>query len=94
MHTERIISLDTDFKIHHCHVIGLVDESDGDTPALEQAILDDHEDKINDIMTRLIQLSHSKSSPTVAAPSTGVESAAEPSRLSRRRLQRLESSLS
>ena len=44
-------------------------------------------------MDHLTQLSHRKSSPTVTAPSTGLQSAAEPSRLSRRRLQRLESSL-
>ena len=93
-HTERIISLDTDFKKHHFHVIGLVDESDGDTLAQEQAILDDHEDKINDIMTRLAQLSHSKPSPTVEAPSTGLEpTKAEPTRLLLRRLKHMESTL-
>ena len=44
-------------------------------------------------MTCLTRLRHTKSSPTVVAPSTRVESAAEPSQLSRRRLQCSESSL-
>ena len=31
VHTERIISLDSDFKTHHFHAIGLVDENDEET---------------------------------------------------------------
>ena len=54
---------------------------------------DDHDDWINDIMTRLTQLSHGKSSPTVAAPSMGIESAAEPTRLLRTRLDYMEGTL-
>ena len=92
-HTERIISLDTDFKTHHFHVIELVDEDDEDTLKQEQAILDDHEDRMNEIMDHLTQLSHSKSSPTIVAPSMGLETKAEPSRLLRRRLNHMESTL-
>ena len=92
-HTERIISLDTDFKKYHFHLIGLVDEFDEDALTQEQAMVDDHDDRINDIMNRLTQLSHYKSSPTVAAPSTGLESAAEPTRFLCRRLNYMETTL-
>ena len=59
----------------------------------EQALLDDHEDRMTNIMDRLIQLSHAKPSPTVMAPPISLEMAAEPSRLLHRRLHHLESSL-
>ena len=92
-HTERSVSLDSDFKTNHFHISGLVDKEHEETLKREQAVLDDQEDRMNEIMDCLTQLSHSKSSPTVVAPPMGLETAAEPSRLSRQRLQRLESSL-
>ena len=52
-------------------MIGLVNEEDEDTLRREQAILDDHEDRMNEIMDCLTQLSHSRSSPTVVAPPMG-----------------------
>ena len=93
-HKERFISLDSDFKAHHFLIIELVDEEDEETPKREQAILDDHENRMNETMDHLTQLSHSKSSTIVVAPPIGLETAAEPSWLSRKRLQCLESSLS
>ena len=92
-HTEKFISLDWDFKTHHFHVIGLVDEEDEENLKWNQAILEDHEERMNEIMNRLTQLSHSKSSPTVATPPMGLESAVEPSRFLRRRLDYMESTL-
>ena len=92
-HNERIISLDSDFKTHHFRIIGLVDEEDEETLKRKQAILDEHEDRMNEIMDHLNQLSHSKSSPTTMARLIGLETAAEPSRLLRRRLNHMESTL-
>ena len=93
-HMEKFISLDSDFKTHYFHIIGLVDEDDEETLKRVQAILDDHEDRMNEIMDCLTQLSHSKSLPTVVAPPMGLETAAEPSRLLHRRLNHMESTLS
>ena len=49
-HTERSIFLNSDFKTHRFHIIGLVDKEDEETLKLEQAILDHHEDRMNEIM--------------------------------------------
>ena len=53
-HTEKFISLDSGFKTHHFHVVRLVDE---ETLKREQAILDEHEDRMSEIIDRLTQLS-------------------------------------
>ena len=92
-HMEKFSSLDSDFKAHHFHIIRLVDKNYEDTLTWEQSMLDDHEDRMNDIMDRLTQLSHNKSSPTVTAPLTGQESAAEPSRFLRRKLDYMKTTL-
>ena len=52
-HTERLISMDSDFKKHHFTIIELVDE-DQETLEWEQALLDHHEDKMTNMMDRLI----------------------------------------
>ena len=44
-HTERLNSLDSDFKEHHSHIIELADEEDQQTLEWEQALLDNHEGK-------------------------------------------------
>ena len=66
-HTERFISLDSNFKKHHFHITELVDEEDEETLKQEQAILDDHDDRMNEIMDRVTQLGHAKSTPPVVA---------------------------
>ena len=78
-YTEKFFSLDSDFKTHHFHVIELVNEDDEETLKWEQAVMDNHEERMNEIMDRLTQLSHIKSSPTVAAIPMGPETPAEPS---------------
>ena len=92
-HMERFISLDSDFKKHHFYIIELVGEEDKETLEREQALLDDPDDRMNDIMDCLTQLGHTKPSPIVVAPLIGLENAAEPSRLLRRRLNHMDSSL-
>ena len=93
-HTERFNSLDSDFKKHHqLHIIELVDEEHLETLEREQALLDDHEGKMNDIMDRLIWLGHTKPSLSVVAPPISLEVATESSRLLYRSLRHLESSL-
>ena len=69
-HTESLNSLNGDFKKHHFAIIELVDE---DTEILEweQALLGEHEDRMTNIMERLIRLGHTKSSPTVVAHPNG-----------------------
>ena len=81
-HMEKFISLESDFKTYHFHIIALIDEENEDILIREQAILDHHEDRMNEIMDRLTQLRHGKSSPTVMAPPMGLVAAVEPSRLS------------
>ena len=46
-HTERFISLDSNFKKYHFHIIELVIEKDEETLGWEQAVLDVHEDRMN-----------------------------------------------
>ena len=92
-HMERFISLDSDFKTHHFHINEVVDEEDEETLKREQAILDDHEDGMNEIMDCLTQLGHTKLTPTVVAPPRSLETVAELFQLSHQRLQCLESSL-
>ena len=60
-HTERFISQDSDFKKDHFHIIELVNEEVKETLEWEQALFDDHEDRINDIMDCLTQLGHTLS---------------------------------
>ena len=59
--TERFISLDSDFKTHHFYIIEVEDEEDEETVKREQAILDDHEDRMNETLDCLTQLGHTKS---------------------------------
>ena len=49
-HTERFIFQDYDFKTHHFHIIKVVDEENVETLKREQAISNDHEDRMNEIM--------------------------------------------
>ena len=77
--TERFISLDSDFKKHNFHIIELVDEEDEETLKREQTVLNDHDDRMNEIMDRITQLNHTM--------------AAEPSQFLRRRLNHMESTL-
>ena len=70
-----------------------MDKEDVETLKWELAILDNHDIRINEIMDRLNQLGHTKSSPTVTAPPMSLETAAEPSQLLHRRLNHVESIL-
>ena len=90
---EKLKSLDSEFKRHHRAIVDLVDEEDVGTLEQEQAVLDDHEDKTANMMDGQIQLHHIKPSLTVAAPPMSLETAAEPSRFLRRRLDHMESTL-
>ena len=54
--TEKLKSLDSEFKKHHYTIIELVDEEDLGTLEREQAQLDEHEDKRANTMDRLIHL--------------------------------------
>ena len=67
-HTVRFISLDSDFKKYHFHNIELVDEEDKEPLGWQQALLDDHDDRMNDIIDRLTQLGHTEPRPIVVAP--------------------------
>ena len=53
-YTERLNSLDSDFKKHHFHIIELVNEEDLETLEREQGQLDNDEDKLTNMMDRLI----------------------------------------
>ena len=53
---KRLESLDTDFKLYHCNVIDVVEEDEGILME-EQAKLDDHEDRVTNLMSRLLKLS-------------------------------------
>ena len=68
-------------------------EEDEETLKQEQAVLDDHDDRMNEIMDRLTQLGNTKSTPIVVALPMSLETAAEPSQLLRRRLNQMESTL-
>ena len=46
---------DADFKGHHCSIIDLVEEDEG-VLLEEQAKLDDHEDRVTDVISRLLDL--------------------------------------
>ena len=46
-HTEKFISLDSNFKTHHFYIIELVDKEAIETMKRKQSILDDHEDRMN-----------------------------------------------
>ena len=52
---KRLESLDAEFKTYHCKIVDMVEE-DEDVLMEEQAKLDDHEDKIADLMSRLLEL--------------------------------------
>ena len=68
---KRLKNLDTDFKGFHCSVIDLVKE-DEKVLLEEQAKLDDHKDRVIDLMSRLLNLGVKErkvSTPSVANPS-------------------------
>ena len=68
---KRLESLDADFKGFHCTVIDVVEEDEG-VLLREQAKLDDHEDRVTDLMSRLLDLGVEEkkvAAPSVAAPS-------------------------
>ena len=52
---KRLENLDSDFKGFHCSAIDLVEE-DEELLLEEQAKLDDHEDRVTNIMSRLLDL--------------------------------------
>ena len=52
---KRLENLEADFKRYHCNVIDLVEENEGRTEE-EQAKLDDHEDKVADLVSHLLKL--------------------------------------
>ena len=52
---KRLENLDADFKGFHCSVIDLVEEGE-EVLLEEQAKLDDHEDRVTDLMSRLLDL--------------------------------------
>ena len=52
---KRLENLDADFKGYHCNVIDLVEEDEA-VLLEEQAKLDDHEDRVTDLMSRLLEL--------------------------------------
>ena len=72
---KRLESLDAGFKEHHCNVIDLVEEDKG-VLMEEQAKLDDHEDKVADLMSRLLKLGIEEEKvpmSSVVAPSKPLE---------------------
>ena len=72
---KRLESLDADFKAYHCNVIDLVEEDEG-VLMEEQAKLDDHEDKVGDLMSRQLELGVEEEKvpmPSVAVPSKPLE---------------------
>ena len=52
---KRLEDLDSEFKSYHSTIMDLV-EDDEDVLKQEQVKLDDHEDKITDLMSRLLDL--------------------------------------
>ena len=52
---KRLVNLNADFKRYHCSIINLVEE-DKEVLLEEQAKLNDHEDKLTDLMSRLLDL--------------------------------------
>ena len=52
---KRFENFDADFKGFHCTIIDLVEEDEG-VLLEELAKLDDHEDKVTDLMSRLLDL--------------------------------------
>ena len=72
---KRLESLDTDFKVYHRNIIDLVEEDEG-VLMVEQAKLDDHEDKVANLMSHLLELGIEEEKvpmPSVAAPSKPFE---------------------
>ena len=72
---KRLENLDSDFKGFHCSVIELVEEDEG-VLLEEQAKLDDHEDRVTDLMSRLLDLGVKEgkvTTSTVAIPSKPFE---------------------
>ena len=68
---KRLENLDADFKGFHYSVIALVEEDEG-VLLEEQAKLDDHEDRVTDLMSCLLDLWVEKKklpAPSVAKPS-------------------------
>ena len=53
--TKRLESLDSDFKVYHCNIIDMVKEEE-EVLMEEQVKLDDHEDKVADLMSHLLEL--------------------------------------
>ncbi len=81
---QKVSSLDADFKTHHYAIIDLVPE---DALATEQAILDEHDDRITSLTVRLGQIvSEPDCSPRVRTASSAHEHLS-------RRLTRVEKSL-
>ena len=72
---KRLENLDTDFKRFHCSVVNLVEE-DEEVLLEEQAKLDDHKDKVTDLMSCLLDLGVEErkvTKPSVANPSKRFE---------------------
>ena len=71
---KRLENLDKDFKGYHCTIIDLVEGDD--KLEEEQAKLDDHEDRVTDLMSRLLDLGVTQdkvATPPVANPSKPFE---------------------
>ena len=74
-YVKRLENLDSDFKGFHCSVIELVEEDEG-VLLEEQAKLDDHEDRVTDFMSHLLDLGVEErkvTAPSVANPSKPFE---------------------
>ena len=51
---KRLESLDADFKVYYCNIIDLVEEEE--VLMEEQVKLNDHENKVDDLMSHLLKL--------------------------------------
>ena len=63
--THKLESLDAKFHTHHYKILDLIDETDVDTPALEQKVLDRHDDEVTTLKARLATFVESCSSTSV-----------------------------
>ena len=54
--TPNLKSLDEQFKTQHFSIVDAIDESDADSLAKEQEVLDKHDDEIAEISLRITQL--------------------------------------
>ena len=90
---QRLGEVDGDFKRLHFTIVDLLEQQED--LELKQAIFDEHEDRIDELGDRLQQLilRDESAKGELTAPLKGLETSTEPSRLLRRRLNHIESTL-